>query len=74
MDRARLKQKRNCKCFMKNIGDILTYVRKINLIQGEIFKTFYRLSSKHACTEGGLPCAFLKIETILKNMPCKYPG
>ena len=69
MDGTRLKQKRFCKCFLKNIGDILKYVRKRKATQGETFKTFYTLPSTHACTEGGLPCAFLKIETILKNMP-----
>ena len=68
MDGARLKQKRICKRFIKNIGDILASVRKSNPTQGETFKTFYTLPSTHECTEGGLPCAFLKIETILKNM------
>ena len=74
MDGARMKQKCICKCLIKNIGNILAYVRKRNATQGKIFKTFYTLPSTHACTEGDLPCAFLKIETIFKNMPCKYPG
>ena len=74
MDVARLKQKRICECFVKNIGDILAHVQKRNTAQRETFKTFYTLPSTHACTQRGFPCAFLKIETILRNMPCKYPG
>ena len=31
----------------------------------------YTLPRTHVCTQRGFPCAFLKIETILKNMPCK---
>ena len=69
MDGSRLKQKRICKCFLKNISNILAYVQKRNTIQGETFKTFYTLPNSHACTEGGLPCTFLKIETIFKNIP-----
>ena len=65
MDGARLRQKRICKCFIKNIGDILAYVRKRNTTQGETFKTFYTLPSIYACTEGDLTCVFLKTETII---------
>ena len=44
MDVARQKQKRICECFIKNIGDILAYVRKRNTTQRETFKTFYTLT------------------------------
>ena len=67
MDGARLKQKCICKCFIKSISSILAYVQKRNTAQGGTFKTFYMLPSTHACTEEGLPCAFLKIKTILKK-------
>ena len=73
MDGDRLKQKRICKCFIKNIGNILAYVQNTNATEGETFKTFYTLPSTYTCTEGDLPCNFLKIETILKNMPCEMP-
>lgn len=61
MDGAGLRQKRICKSFIK-------------ITQRQNFKTFYTLASTHVCTGGGLPCAFLKTETILKTMPLKYPG
>ena len=67
MDGARLKQKRICNCFMKNIGDILAYVRQTNATQRETFKPFYTLASTHIFTGGSLPYAFFKIEIILKN-------
>ena len=44
MDVARQKQKRICECFIKNIDDILAYVRKRNTTQRETFKTFYTLT------------------------------
>ena len=69
MDWARLKQNRICKCLIKNIQDILAYVRKRNATQEETFKRFYTLPRTHTCTEVGLPCVFLKTETFLKNMP-----
>ena len=69
MDGARLKQKHIRKCFRKNISRILAYVLQSNAIQKETFKTLYTLASTHAYTRGGLPCAFLKIETNLKNIP-----
>ena len=69
MDGARLKQKRICKCFRKNISGILAYVRQSNATQKQTFKKLHTLASTHAYTGGGLPCAFLKIETILKNFP-----
>ena len=40
----------------------------------ETFAVLYTLASAHAYRGGGLPCAFLKTETILKTMPLKYPG
>ena len=73
MDGARLKQKHIRKCFRKNISGILAYVLQSNATQKETFKT-YTLASTHAYTGGGLPCAFLKVETILKNISWKYPG
>ena len=74
MDGARLKQKRICKCFRKNISGILVYVRQSNATQKETFKTLYTLASMYVYSGVGLPCAFLKIETILKSIPWKYPG
>ena len=71
---ARLKQKCIYKCFIKNISNILAYVRQSNATQKETFKTFYMLASTYAWTGGGLQCAFVKIETILKNILSKYPG
>ena len=70
MDGARLTQKHIRKCFRKNIsGGIMAYVLQSNATQKETFKTLYTLASTHAYTGGGLPCAFLKIETNLKNIP-----
>ena len=69
MNGARLKQKRIRKCFRKNISGILAYVLRSNATQKETFKTLHTLASTHAYTMGGLPCAFLEIETNLKNIP-----
>ena len=72
MDGARLKQKHICKCFRKHISGILAYVLQSNATQKETFKTLYTHASTHASTHaytgGGLPCAFLKSETNLKNI------
>ena len=57
------------KCFGKNISGFLAYVLQSNTTQKETFKTLYTLASTHAYTGEGLPCAFLKIETNLKNIP-----
>ena len=69
MDGARLKQKHIRKCFRRNISGILAYVLQSNTTQKGTFKTLHTLASTHAYTGRGLPCAFLKIETNLKNIP-----
>ena len=67
MDGARLKQKRIRTCFRKNISGILAYVLESNPTQKETL--LYTFASMQKYTGGGLPCAFLKIETNLKNIP-----
>ena len=65
MDGARLKEKSICKYLTKNI---LAYMLQSNATQKETFKT-YTLASTHVYTGGGFPCAFLEIESNLKNIP-----
>ena len=72
MNRARLKQKRICKCFIKNIGNTLAYVRQSNATQRETSKRFTRLQARmHA--QGSSLMRFSQNQNNFEKYALKLP-
>ena len=66
MDRARLKERRICKYFIKNIGDILAYVRKR---KGRLSKRFTRFQTPMHAQREVSHALFLKLKQFWKICP-----
>ena len=69
MDGTRLKQKRICKCFLKNIGEILAYVGKETQLKGRLTKRFTHFQAYMHAQREVSHALFSKLKQFWKIFP-----